>query len=290
MIYRGRFAPSPTGPLHLGSLLTALGSYLRAKSQGGEWLVRMENIDPPREDPTAATIIPKQLQEHGLQWDQEISYQSDNTEDYDKYLRQLLDQSLAYYCNCSRQRLRDIGGVYDRHCLKETPKNTNDAAVRFKFDRSYFWDDAIQGEQRIQPETLAGDFVIHRRDKLPSYQLAVAVDDMNQNITEVARGADLIESTARQGALIIAMGGIPPKYAHLPLLCSPDGKKLSKQYHAPPLDSNKARENLYQCLCWLNQQPPKSLQQSSIDNILDWGITNWALKSVPKTISAATLC
>ena len=288
--YRGRFAPSPTGPLHLGSLLTALGSYLRARSLNGEWLLRMDNIDPPREDPSAAARIPEQLEQHGLHWDGEIFYQSTQITEYNKRLQQLIDQELAYYCTCSRQRLRDIGGTYDRHCVNNRPEETHDAAVRFKFDHGFHWEDAVQGTQDMHPEALLGDFVIHRRDKLPSYQLAAAVDDMNQQITEVARGADLIESTARQGALICAMGGTPPAYAHLPLLCSADGNKLSKQFHAPPLEARCAKDNLYHCLTWLNQRPPSTLQQSSIPDILSWAIENWSMQSVPNTISSAALC
>jgi len=287
-VYRGRFAPSPTGPLHAGSLLAALGSFLQARSQGGEWQVRIENIDPPREAPGATTAILRALEAHGLHWDGEVRYQKEREPRYGEALQQLLATGRLYGCVCSR---RDIAAARAAHGHSRYPGtcrgrpvdmmadqalrlDTRDARIRFE--------DAIQGPQSVQLDQAGGDFVLRRRDGLYSYQLAVALDDAEQGITEVVRGSDLLDSTPRQIHLQRLLQLPSPRYAHLPVLIDPgSGRKLSKQNRAPALDHGAAVANLWHALSQLGQRPPPALQHGDRDSLLEWAIQNWQLKSVP---------
>ena len=279
--YRGRFAPSPTGLLHLGSLSSALGSFLDTKSNQGEWLLRIEDIDPPREAPDAKDIIPQQLADHGLDWDGSISYQSENSDRYIEALQALEAKKATYPCSCSRQDIKRMGGLYDRTCLRHTPKADTEVATRLLIDDAVGWTDLIRGKLEFSCTELGGDFVLRRKEGLFSYQLAVAVDDHQQGITRVVRGADLLDSTARQLHIFKHLGLAAPEYAHLPVMLAANGQKLSKQNFAPALDSSRATENIYQALRVLGQNPPEKLKRASLSTILQWGIHHWSLRNVP---------
>ena len=288
--YYGRFAPSPTGFLHLGSLTAALGSFLDARANGGEWLLRIEDIDPPREMEEAKKIIPQQLEDHGLEWDGEVCFQSTRTKYYLEYLQELEKLGATYRCSCSRQQVREMGAIYNGHCLRKPPAKNAEAAFRLKIPGTYLWNDLIQGLKEFDAEILGGDFVVHRKDGLFSYQLAVAVDDHLQGITRVVRGADLIDSTARQGLVMQTLGWIPPEYAHLPMVMGQDGHKLSKQTHAPVLDSNKVVQNLYKSLQILGLNPPKEALKARKEELISWAIPTWNLSKVPRNTAVNPLC
>jgi len=284
MTYKGRFAPSPTGPLHLGSLVAALGSYLDARANHGHWLVRMEDIDPPREIPEAKVWIPAQLENHGLHWDEDISYQSCRLDIYQSHLEALKETGHIYTCYCSRQRIKELGGIYDGLCRtgsKIEPQGAEKGALRIRLNDTQCWADLVQGSQSFTPKQLNGDFVIKRRDGLFSYQLAVAVDDSLQEITHVIRGADLIDSTARQIHLQKTLGLSTPQYGHLPLVKNTNGQKLSKQNLASSLDETEPTENLICALKLLGQAPEQQLEKASIEEIINWAIAHWSLAKIP---------
>jgi glutamyl-Q tRNA(Asp) synthetase len=251
----GRFAPSPTGPLHLGSLVAAVGSWLFARRAGGRWLVRMEDLDTPRLVPGSADEILRALERYGLTWDGEVVYQSQRIALHDDALATLRAKNLVYDCGCSRADLSRTASapigrepVYPGTCRDGLPFGRVAPAVRFRTPHDVVaFDDMIRGhiEEDVAAET--GDFVVRRADGVYAYQLAVVVDDAAQNVTEVVRGADLLTSTARQIALQRALGFSTPRYAHLPLVVNPDGSKLGKRDGAlplPSLDENRVRETL----------------------------------------------
>lgn len=290
----GRFAPSPTGPLHFGSLVAALASYLHAKHQSSKWLVRIEDIDPPREVPGSSDTILRQLEQHGLFWDDQIIYQSSHVDKFNDILQQLQDRHLTYNCQCNRQRLLSLGGVYDGKC-SQLGLTAHDTSLRLAIScldrvensqplRISFTDNIMgQYSQHIRREI--GDFILRRRDGLVSYHLAVVVDDQDQGITEVVRGADLLDSTPRQILLQQCLGYSTPTYTHIPLAINDEGQKLSKQTHAKALISGQERENLWLALKWLNQNPAPELKENTIAEILDWGINNWTLSNIPVSSS-----
>jgi len=285
MTYKGRFAPSPTGPLHLGSLTAALGSYLDARSNNGEWHVRMEDIDPPREIPEAKICIPRQLDDHGLHWDAEISYQSDRLHIYQAFLKDLENTGSIFYCTCSRQRIKKLGGTYDGKCRPNTiAEQRVKSSIRVKLEDTQTWNDLVQGNQSFSPEQLHGDFVVKRSDGLFSYQLAVAIDDSVQEISHVIRGADLIDSTARQIHLHHLLGLRSPQYGHLPIVTNHLGQKLSKQNLAPSLDNSRPEDNLIKALELLGQQPEHDLKHATTDEIIYWATANWVLANVPTSL------
>lgn len=231
--YVGRFAPSPSGDLHFGSLIAALGSYLQARAQGGSWLVRIEDIDPPREIPGAAARILATLDHYGLHWDGPVIYQSQRHEAYRATLAWLEQQGLSYYCNCTRSRIQHIGGFYDGYC-RDRHLPSKGAAIRLRQTQPvYSFYDKLLGELHAEPALAKEDFIIRRRDSLFAYNLAVVVDDAFQGVTEIVRGADLIEPTVRQIALYQQLQQPVPCYLHLPLALNEEGNKLSKQNHAP---------------------------------------------------------
>ena len=249
----GRFAPSPTGPLHLGSLFAAVGSWLDARAAGGRWLLRIEDLDPPREIPGAADEILRALEAHGLVWDGPVLYQSSRQEAYRAALAELEREGLLFRCRCPRRRIRSLGGRYDGRCrsLGMTP-TTAPHAVRLQVPaETIAFRDRLRGPFAQDLLRDVGDFVLVRRDGLVAYQLAVVVDDAAQAVTDVVRGADLLESTPRQLLLQRLLRLPEPRYLHLPLLLGPDGSKLSKQTGAPGLDPRRARENLTRVLAWL---------------------------------------
>ncbi|ACE86026.1 tRNA glutamyl-Q(34) synthetase GluQRS [Cellvibrio japonicus] len=282
--YIGRFAPSPSGPLHFGSLVTALASYLDAKAHQGRWLVRMEDLDPPREQPGAADSILRSLDTHGLHWDGEVLYQSQRVDVYQAQLDTLIQAGLAYPCNCSRQRLQNLGGSYDGHCRLHPPASHTAIAWRLKlYDLPYGFalpetigfTDVIQGVQAQGLRIAAGDQILKRRDGFYAYQLAVVVDDIAQGITHIIRGADLLAVTGRQIAFFLLLGQPAPTFGHLPLALQPNGQKLSKQNQAPALVDTQAAQNLWQALHFLGQNPPVDLRTSHCEELLSWAVAHW---------------
>ncbi|STV82343.1 glutamyl-Q-tRNA synthetase [Klebsiella michiganensis] len=227
--YIGRFAPSPSGELHFGSLIAALGSYLQARAQNGIWRVRIEDIDPPREVPGAAETILRQLEHFGLHWDGEVLWQSKRHEAYRERLAWLREQGLCYYCTCTRARIHAIGGLYDGHC-RDLRLGAENAALRLRQTRPVLeFYDQLRGTIVADEPLAREDFIIHRRDGLFAYNLAVVVDDHFQGVSEIVRGADLIEPTVRQISLYQHFGWQAPDYIHLPLALNAQGNKLSKQ-------------------------------------------------------------
>ena len=292
--YVGRFAPSPSGPLHLGSLLAAVASFLDARSHGGVWLVRMEDIDPPREQAGAADEILTQLQQFGLAWDNDVLFQSQRLDAYAAALMQLANEGLCFRCECTRSALRENGNVYSGQCrhygvsardlqYADKDSSSSDAAIRVRVSReTYSLQDRIQGYYSQKLASEVGDFVVRRKDRLFAYQLAVVVDDAYQGITDIVRGIDLLESTPRQLYLQECLGYQTPRYAHLPIIVDAAGDKLSKQSFAPSLQPERAQEQLHQCLDLLGLSPPRTLIDSSVDTILAWGIEHLDIQAVPK--------
>ena len=281
--YIGRFAPSPSGELHFGSLIAALGSYLRARSQQGLWRVRIEDIDPPREVPGAAQRILQQLEQYGLTWDGEILWQSQRHDAYREALSWLNERHFSYYCTCPRSRIQQLGGVYDGHC-RELNHRPDNAALRLKSTQpACHFQDSLRGEVRPNSALAREDFIIHRRDGLFAYNLAVVVDDHDQGITEVVRGADLIEPTVRQITLFQQFGWPVPDYLHLPLATGPDGNKLSKQNHATPLPPGDPRPVLIEALHFLGQPVSEEWQDLTLPALLQQAVQEWDLSGVPLT-------
>ncbi len=286
-MYIGRFAPSPTGHLHFGSLLAALASYLDAKSNQGLWRLRIDDLDPPRELPGAANSIIDTLIAYGLEWDKEVVYQSHNYPDYQKALLQLQQIQLAYPCNCSRKQitLRTNNHLYDGHCLTNPADIIFDssAATAWRFntqDNSVNWQDGIQGRQHIYSEQLA-DFILQRKDLLWAYQLAVSVDDQQMGITHIVRGNDLLGETANQLLLIGALNYQHIKFSHIPILSNLKGQKLSKQNLATPLNAKKVSQDLFLALTFLGQKPNKQLINANKYDILHEAVLNWNINTVP---------
>jgi glutamyl-Q tRNA(Asp) synthetase len=287
-MYIGRFAPSPTGPLHFGSLVAAVASYCEAKSHNGKWLLRMEDLDQPREIKGAAAIILKQLEDYGFEWDDSVIYQSQRTALYANALELLRQQGLIYPCTCTRKEIADSsthigieGMVYPRTCLQQMIKDNAAIALRIKTnDETVCFNDAVQGKvcQNLQQDI--GDFVLKRADGLFAYQLAVVVDDAFQGVTHIVRGADLLDSTPRQIYLQHKLHYPTPNYAHLPVACNAAGEKLSKQTLAAPLMNQKAAYNLFDALQFLGQTPPPSLQYETLENIWQWAVSHWQLAKV----------
>lgn len=289
--YRGRFAPSPTGPLHFGSLITALASFLRARSQQGVWLVRMEDLDPPREMPGAADEILRTLEALELHWDETVRYQSSRHEAYEAALAQLREQGRAYACGCTRSEIAaaqrgDQQGeepVYPGTCRSGLAPGREPRAWRvLTHGEPIHFDDLLQGPQRHVLEQICGDFVVRRADQLFAYQLAVVVDDADQRITEVVRGCDLLDSTTRQIHLQRLLDLATPRYLHLPLVLDPTGVKLSKQTGATPVSRRHGATALHSALAFLGQKPPDELARASASEVLAWGQAHWDLGSVPR--------
>jgi len=289
--YIGRFAPTPSGYLHFGSLVAALASYLDAKARGGTWLLRMEDLDPPREVPGAQAAIQQTLESYGFQWDGALVRQSERHAAYDAVIERLLDQGLAYACTCSRKQLEEHGGVYPGTC-RNAQHPTQDAAIRLRVpELEYHFHDRVQGEFRQHLGREVGDFVIRRRDGLYAYQLAVVLDDAWQGVTDVVRGADLLDSTPRQLYLQELLGLPQPRYLHVPLLIQPDGHKLGKSYRSPPLPADRAAPLLVRALHTLGQSVPPELHEARPPELLAWGIAHWDASLIPRrrTLAEAQL-
>lgn len=279
--YVGRFAPSPSGELHFGSLIAALGSYLQARAQGGKWLVRIEDIDPPREIPGAASRILAILDHYGLHWDGPVIYQSQRHDAYRATLNWLEQQGLSYYCNCTRRRIKQLGGFYDGYCRNRHLSATH-AAIRLRQTQPvYAFHDKLLGKLHADPALAEEDFIIRRRDGLFAYNLAVVVDDAFQGVTEIVRGADLIGPTVRQIALYKQLQQPVPGYIHLPLALNNQGLKLSKQNHAPPLPAGDPRPILINALTFLRQPIPEYWQDLDLYLLLRYAVAHWTLASIP---------
>ena len=285
--YRGRFAPSPSGLLHFGSLIAALASYLDAKSavdsQGnqGKWLVRIEDIDPPREQKGASSEILHTLEAFGLHWDEQVLYQSQQSNYYRELLTNLHQQKLSYYCQCTRAEIKAIGGIYQGHCRDLEQPEKNSATRLINQHGIYQFTDIFQGQVNCNQALAKEDFIIHRKDGLFAYQLAVVHDDIYQNITHIVRGCDLLEPTARQLSLFATLGHPAPQYGHVPLAITNEGYKLSKQNKATAIDNNQPQPALASALTFLGQEPPKELLQASVNEIINWGISHWRRNKVP---------
>ena len=285
--YIGRFAPTPSGYLHFGSLVAALASYLDARATGGRWLLRMEDLDPPREVPGAQDAILRTLETYGFAWDGELVYQRDRHAEYAAVIERLLAQGLAYACTCSRKQLAGHGGIYPGTC-RDAGHAGHDAAIRLRVpELEYRFVDPVQGEFGQQLGREVGDFVIRRRDGLFAYQLAVVLDDAWQGVTDVVRGADLLDSTPRQLYLQELLGLPQPRYLHVPLIIQPDGHKLGKSYRSPPLPAEQAGPLLLRALRALGQQAPTELQGAAPAELLAWGIAHWDASRIPRSRTLA---
>ena len=290
---RGRFAPSPSGPLHFGSLVAAVGSYLQAKSQGGEWLVRIEDIDTTRVQPGAADHILRTLEQFGLYWDHTETYQTKRIPLYHAVFEQLRQQQRIYSCDCSRARIQSLGGIYDGHCQQRAVHDGSDGHARawrlIPGAVSHSFHDLVFGKVTIPESICLEHYSIKRRDGLFAYQFVVVVDDLEQQIGQVIRGADLLEMTTRQQALCQMLGQSAPEYGHLPLAVTAPGHKLSKQNHAADILNQSLSDSLQQALQLLGHPAPKELKGAAVTEILSWALTHWRLCNVPKTTEVLIL-
>lgn len=285
-MYIGRFAPSPTGPLHFGSLLAALASFLDARHHQGKWLLRIEDIDPPRSVPAAIHRIPETLSAFGLEWDGEISHQSNHHLRYETALHQLQENQCCYYCTCSRKMVaqRHAGVGYDRFC--RTQQHTSGAVRFISSNAELIWHDAIQGKRTHAPASIE-DFLLRRRDALWAYHLAVVVDDAAAGITHVVRGYDLIDETAKQILLQQALHYQTPSYAHIPIVTTTSGQKLSKQNLAKPLDLSCVSEQIAAALAFLGHPLPEPLLRAAPQAQLRWATEHWSMERIPKRAAMA---
>jgi len=279
--YIGRFAPTPSGHLHFGSLVAALASWLDARALGGRWLLRMEDLDPPREVPGAQAAILQTLERYGLHWDGEIVRQSERHAAYLQVIERLQQQGLAYACRCSRKQLEGQGGVYPGTC-RDARHASEDAAIRLRVPQlEYRFVDRVQGAFSQHLGRDVGDFVIRRRDGLFAYQLAVVLDDAWQGVTDIVRGADLLDSTPRQLYLQELLGLPQPRYLHVPLIIQPDGHKLGKSYRSPPLDADQAAPLLLRALRALGQPTPDAAEGAAPGELLAWAARHWDATRIP---------
>nr|AGS47202.1 glutamate-tRNA ligase [uncultured organism] len=289
-MYRGRFAPSPTGPLHFGSLVAALASYLEARQQQGEWLLRMEDLDTPRNMPGAADAILRSLEAFGFEWDGAVVYQSERHDLYAAALARLQEDGLVYPCGCTRKEIADSaihgieGAIYPGTCRSGLPPGKTARAWRIRAEnRTIGFDDAIQGHVAQNLARDIGDFVLKRADGFYAYQLAVVVDDADQAITHVVRGADLLDSTPRQIYLQQVLGLPAMHYAHIPVVLNAQGEKLSKQTQAAAVDDRQPATQLWQALDFLQQSPPAAIRNAPLADIWQWADQNWQLSRIKPT-------
>lgn len=288
-IYRGRFAPSPTGPLHIGSLIAAVGSYLDARAHHGEWLLRMEDLDQPRTVPGAADGILRTLEALGFQWDGEVLYQSTRDEKYREALTRLQAAGQVYPCACTRREIADSatggidGPVYPGTCRQGLLPGRTARAIRVKTAGAHIsFEDAIQDRISQDLEQQVGDFVIKRADGLFAYQLAVVVDDAEQGITHVVRGADLLNSTPRQIHLQQLLGYPVPRYAHLPVAVNAQGEKLSKQTFAAAISADRKVPLLNTVLQWLGQDRVDDCDPQDMLAFWKAAIAGWRRERIPR--------
>lgn len=286
--YRGRFAPSPTGPLHFGSLIAAVGSFADARAHDGDWLVRMDDLDRQREVPGAAAAILDTLAAFGLHWDEPVLRQSQRTEAYAEALATLRKSGLTYACGCSRREIAAAGRrgpegpIYPGTCRQGLPPGRRPRSERLRVDDASFGiEDRIQGLFAQDLPCDVGDFVLRRADGIHAYQLAVVVDDGDQRIDHIVRGADLLTSTPRQRLLQHLLGLPAPSYAHLPLAVDGNGRKLSKSLAARPVDPTDPLPALHEAWRFLGQRPLPG-PPATIDEFWRWAIPAWSIGQVPR--------
>jgi glutamyl-Q tRNA(Asp) synthetase len=279
--YVGRFAPSPTGALHFGSLVAAVGSYLRARSLGGRWLLRVEDLDPPREVPGAAEEQVATLARFGLLPDGPVTYQSRSAERHEQAIDRLVRDGAAFWCGCSRRHL-PTSGIYPGTCRNGIPAGREARSVRMRTDDASeaCFDDAVQGRFCDHPARVGGDFIIRRGDGLVAYQLAVVVDDADSGITEVVRGADLLDSTPRQLLVYRRLGLTPPGWMHLPVVTDANGRKLSKSDDDDPVAASPPPRALRLALRALGHEPPTDID--TVGRQMEWALAQFDITRIPR--------
>lgn len=286
--YRGRFAPSPTGPLHFGSLVAAVGSYLDARHHQGEWLLRVEDIDTPREVAGATDDILETLERLHMTWDGPVSYQSQRTHLYEEALAELQQQGYLYDCGCTRKEVIDSavqtpgGAIYPGTCRNGLPAGRSPRSIRVRVNNTAIsMQDRLQAGLQQQLQTDVGDFIVRRADQLIAYQLAVVVDDADQGINQIVRGSDLLASTPRQIYLQQLLGLPIPAYLHLPIATDASCAKLSKQSFAPPITVDDSNRAVLDALRFLQQALPDSPQDASLDELWKWAADHWDISAIP---------
>lgn len=279
----GRFAPSPTGRLHLGSLFTALGSFLEARTRKGRWLLRIDDLDTPRNVPGVTEAILRTLDAFGLHWDEPIAYQSQHQQAYQQALTNLQQLQLLYYCTCSRRSLSDVSPdalgserVYPQFCRNQYHLPGGQAAVRIKTESVMItFNDVLQGTITENLATQHGDFILQRKDRIIAYQLAVVLDDYVQGVNQVVRGSDLLASTIKQIYLHQCLKLPIPSYCHMPVITGAQGLKLSKRDFAPAVNHQNRQQILFKLLELLQQNPPSVLRNEPVAVQLDWALKHW---------------
>jgi glutamyl-Q tRNA(Asp) synthetase len=286
--YCGRFAPSPTGPLHFGSLVVAVASYLDARAHNGTWLIRMEDLDTPRIELGAAEDILRTLAACGMRWDGMVVYQSTRRAAYHSALHRLRDEKLVYACVCSRREIADSavygidGPAYPGTCRHGPPTKTARTLRLDTRQANISFVDLIQGEIHQNLEVEVGDFPLYRAGGMYAYQLAVVIDDAEQRVSDVVRGADLLDSTPRQIYLQHLLRLRTPRYLHVPVVTDSSGQKLSKQTRAPRVDAQRPLPALMTALTFLNHRPPSERPLRSVDELWKWALHEWRIDRVPK--------
>ncbi len=289
--HRGRFAPSPSGPLHFGSLVAALGSFLSVRALGGEWLLRIDDIDPPRNVPGAADDILRTLENYHLFWDGPVFYQSQRFEAYAAALTQLAATGHSYPCGCTRREINAVSSShhYPGTCRNGLPPGREARSLRIYCGKQTLcFNDALQGRQCRQLDSDVGDFIVRRADGFYAYHLATALDDAFQRITEVVRGADLLDATFAQLYLQQLLDLPRPTYLHLPVAVTTAGKKLSKQAHARPIDDSPPGAALGRALTFLGQPLPKTLHGAAPGELLEWAVAHWQPACLPRSKTITT--
>jgi len=285
-IYKGRFAPSPTGELHFGSLLAAISSYLEAKKHNGQWIIRMEDLDQPRTVVGSADSILQTLDTFGFEWDGEVVFQSQRSALYEEYLQELISEHLIYRCDCSRNKLKESKSfpVYDGFCRNKNNEIPAPYALRCKTPNTRLsFTDQIQGNHSVDLNQQCGDFIVRRRDQLFAYQLAVICDDSEQAITDIVRGADLLTATPIQIYLQQQLQLAEPVYSHIPVAMHQQGRKLSKSHQDLAIFKHTPTAIMTQALSFLGQSPPGDLAKTDINGFWHWAINNWDLNKIPTT-------
>ncbi len=291
--YIGRFAPTPSGPLHFGSLVAAVGSYLDARAHGGQWLLRIDDLDQPRVKQGAADHILHTLENFYLHWDGPVLYQSTRNDIYEQTIEQLTEDQLLYACSCSRRQLKKqhlaqgpLGFVYPGICRdRKLGFAGNSLRLRIEQPTWVSFEDRYFGKHQRELSRAAGDIVLKRRDGIHAYHLAVVLDDAAQGVTDIVRGADLHEASFVHLHLSALLHLTAPRYLHLPLARDPSGVKLSKQTGATPVDSAQPTPQLWRALQFLGQTPPGDLHHAHPQTLLEWGITHWQPQKLPATLS-----
>lgn len=285
--YIGRFAPSPTGPLHLGSLYTALAGFLDARKHNGQWLLRIDDLDTPRNVFGAVESIIHDLESFGLHWDQQIFYQSQSLHHYHSGIDQLLNGQQLYPCTCTRKSLAEATlnnpHTYPGFCRNKRIAQNEPHALRIKtYDATLSFHDQLQGDVSQDLSKDPGDFIVKRKDRIIAYQFAVVIDDFQQHITRVVRGYDLLDSTPRQLFIQQLLSYSSPEYMHVPVIVDQHGTKLSKQTHAEAVNTEKPAETLFLLLTLLKQNPPDNLRKATVADILDWAVAHWNPQKLKK--------